>query len=209
MFIIEVLTSIVLFCFFFLLRNFSVFLKDVRKETLEDLITFIYCGKVHVEQEHLDQFLNTAKALQIKELADESYAHLFDVRSPFSDSRTPTCNGGGQFQSTHTVYVPNSAQFDQDLLSHHQQPTNVLSQQQSYFTYEDTNEMDGNDHGSSNSYDDEYYGSEMCNGEPMAMDQQYGVQANQLNANYSCGVREEPANPSFFNPSKSVKISKG
>lgn len=51
-------------------------MKDVSKQTLENLISFIYCGKVNIERDALADFFKTAKALQIKGIADGDYKHL-------------------------------------------------------------------------------------------------------------------------------------
>lgn len=155
---------------FFPNENRIVFLKNVSKETLEDLITFIYSGQVDVKHENLEEVLNTAKALNIKGLSDQSYA-------PFADSQPSTFNSsipateGVQYQSTHTIRVPETTKPDQDQLSYCQQPTNALDQHLS----EDINEMNGHGNDYNNScYDYVDYGfSEMCHDDPMAMDQEW------------------------------------
>lgn len=42
-----------------------VFLKDVSHDTLTDLIQFMYCGEVNVQQDNLTSFMSTAEALKI------------------------------------------------------------------------------------------------------------------------------------------------
>lgn len=79
-------------------------MKDVSKQALENLITFIYCGEVKVYQENFEEFLNTAKALEIKGLVDECYEKAFDLPGSRTILSTPT-----QYQSTRTVYAPKSA----------------------------------------------------------------------------------------------------
>lgn len=46
-----------------------VFLKDISRQTMENLITFMYTGEVNVPPESLTEFLQTADALKIKGLA--------------------------------------------------------------------------------------------------------------------------------------------
>lgn len=51
-----------------------VFLKDVSQRVLNDLITFIYCGEVKVEEDKLPEFMSTARALQIKGLTETDHS---------------------------------------------------------------------------------------------------------------------------------------
>lgn len=50
-------------------------MKDVSSRNLQDLITFIYCGKVNINADDLNEFLKTAKALKIKGLDDDEITH--------------------------------------------------------------------------------------------------------------------------------------
>lgn len=59
-----------------------VFLKDVSASTLKDLIQFMYCGEVSVEQGNLATFLSTAEALSLKGLAGETGELLVDKTRP-------------------------------------------------------------------------------------------------------------------------------
>lgn len=86
---------------------FTVFMKDVTKQALEDLITFIYCGEVKVSEECFEDFLNTAKALRIRGLDDRCYERAF-----YSPESKPNRSTPSQFQSTQTVHVPKSANLD-------------------------------------------------------------------------------------------------
>ncbi|XP_055386406.1 protein abrupt isoform X4 [Condylostylus longicornis] len=47
-----------------------VILRDVKSEDVESLLRFMYNGEVHVNQEHLSDFLKTAQLLQVRGLAD-------------------------------------------------------------------------------------------------------------------------------------------
>lgn len=49
----------------------SVFMKDVSRQTMEDLIAYIYTGEVTVNQEQLANLLETGKSLDINGLMDE------------------------------------------------------------------------------------------------------------------------------------------
>lgn len=81
---------------------------DVSKQTIEDLITFIYCGKVKVPQANVDDFLKTAKAMKIKGLANRCYEETFDSRASTSTWSAPAYNRL-QYHSSQTVQVPKSA----------------------------------------------------------------------------------------------------
>lgn len=73
---------------------------DASKQTIEDLITFIYCGEVNVEQDNLQDFLKTANALQIKGLLN-GYGECH--------SQTPTSNfSRSQYQSSRTSRINGS-----------------------------------------------------------------------------------------------------
>lgn len=81
-----------------------MFLKDVSKQTLESLITFIYRGEVSVEQGHWNEFHNIAKALKIKGLADDTRAKSLYFPAPKTTWSPPS-----QYQSTRTVQIGNIA----------------------------------------------------------------------------------------------------
>lgn len=83
-------------------------MKDVSKQTIEDLITFIYCGEVKVAQENVDDFLQTAAALKIKGLADGCYEQADDSRASTSTWSAAAYNRL-QYQSSRTVQIPKSA----------------------------------------------------------------------------------------------------
>lgn len=105
-------------------------MKDISKRTVVDLITFFYSGEVNVKQSNLENFLSTAKALQIKGLIDDSYLH--PINSEESNSVWET-NNGSQYQSTHTVRVQNLANVAStpdltDLSSHDQRSANEYRQ---------------------------------------------------------------------------------
>lgn len=76
-------------------------MKDVSKQTLEDLITFIYYGEVNVEHGNLDEFQKTAAALKIKGLASHSNISF----GPDFTRPTPVVHNGSQYQSTQTIQV--------------------------------------------------------------------------------------------------------
>lgn len=96
-------------------------MKDVSKQTLERLITFIYCGEVNVGQGNVTEFLHMANELKIKGLADDSHGRSNDgfgsdftsvnhngVQSQFLGSHATDRTGsaavfnGRQYQSTQT-----------------------------------------------------------------------------------------------------------
>lgn len=80
-------------------------MKDISKQILEDLITFIYSGKVDVKQENLAELLKTAKALEIKGLGDDSYATQLPIpQKELNSVWSPPVYDKSQFQSTQTVW---------------------------------------------------------------------------------------------------------
>lgn len=74
-----------------------MFLKDVSKQTLDDLVAFMYSGEVNVNQKNVNAFLDTAKAFKIKGLFD-------DIDDNASERSSPAPHGS-QYQSTQTVPV--------------------------------------------------------------------------------------------------------
>lgn len=58
----------------------TVFLKDVPKQTLYDLMKYIYCGEVNINREHLEEFFNAAKSLQVKGLVDDQNPQLTECQ---------------------------------------------------------------------------------------------------------------------------------
>lgn len=79
-------------------------MKDVSKQTLEDLITFIYFGEVNVEQRNLDEFKKIVAALKIKGL-DGLIIHSNRNIGPVSTRSTPVVHHGSQYQSTQITQV--------------------------------------------------------------------------------------------------------
>lgn len=74
-------------------------MKNVSKKTLDNLIKFIYTGQVNVAQHNLEEFFNTAKALEIKGLVDKS-----TVQGASSSSWPIRSNNNRlQFQSTRPI----------------------------------------------------------------------------------------------------------
>lgn len=156
-------------------------------------MTFIYCGNVSVKQENLAEFFNTAKALDIKGLADGGYKNSTDVESPIFNSFTPaySCE---QFQSTRTIPVRDSVRSDQYEPSHYEPSINSLHQHPDKFEL-DVNEMNGHNSGHDNN--DLFYVDDMCNENLMPMDQQYAMQDdNQYSIDDSTnGAEETPTKP--------------
>lgn len=74
-----------------------MFLNDISKQTLDDLITFMYSGEVSVNQKNVDAFLDIAKAFKIKGLFDDSDENASRQSSPVPH--------GSQYRSTQTVPV--------------------------------------------------------------------------------------------------------
>lgn len=110
---------------------FTVFLKDVSKQTLENMITFMYSVEVSVNQKNVNEFIDIAKAFKIK--------GLFDDRDDNNESRpsSPASNGS-QYQSTQSVAVRAQDQCNYNLAS----TINHSQHQLNEFDIEDLNEMD-------------------------------------------------------------------
>lgn len=98
-------------------------MKDVSRQTLQDLLEFIYNGEVDVNQHDVENFMSTAKALEIKGLTDDRYAQFYE--------RPSTAPNGKQYQSSHTLWA--------------QGPSNDVkycnSVQSSYFQYHPANDF--------------------------------------------------------------------
>lgn len=62
-----------------------VFLKDVSHDTLTDLIQFMYCGEVNVQQDNLTSFMSTAEALKIN-----GFTEKLDLKTASTSTSTTT-----------------------------------------------------------------------------------------------------------------------
>lgn len=144
-------------------------MKDVSKRTIEDLLTFIYRGEVNVNQSDLVVFLETAKALKIKGLIDESFTQAFDVRTPASNWSSLAPQNGFQYQSSQTVIVKNVANSVAGRSNYHQVSTNV---RQNDFG---NCEMSQNSYGSDISHGDDCRNDQRINNDESTMDQTYDV----------------------------------
>lgn len=74
-------------------------MKDVSKETMVQLVTFIYTGEVSVPPETMTEFLKTAEALKIKGLAG-GYSHSQLLKSVREQPVQAKSSKGVQFQSS-------------------------------------------------------------------------------------------------------------
>merc|ERR1712098_375274 len=55
------------------LSNSSIFLRGIQSHELESIFQFIYLGKATFYQDRMNEFLNVAKSLEIKEISKESH----------------------------------------------------------------------------------------------------------------------------------------
>ena len=62
-------------------KNPLIYLKGVRHAELQSIIKFVYLGQTEIEQENLGKFLEAAKTLEIKGLADVSQ-HFESIKVP-------------------------------------------------------------------------------------------------------------------------------
>lgn len=157
-------------------------MKDISKQTLQDLIKFIYSGEVYLNQSGLEEFINTAKALEIKGLTDEMSS--FDVQTSESKWSMPACSGF-QYQSSRTVQVLNPVNSNFGLLdSCYNQPSKE-DQKQDEFDIRDAEGIAESKYDMDNNYGDVYnhsYG--MDNNEGSPMDQFSEGQTEQSNSNF-------------------------
>lgn len=149
--------------------SFIVFLKDVSKQTLEDLITFIYSGEVDVKQENLAELLKTAKALEIKGLVDDSYATQLPIPDEELNSMwSPQVYDKSQYQSIQTV-------------RHNQFSASSSYCVRDEFEFTKKNESNRNEHGNQSEYADGSNDDYGFDGGDMAMttDQQNNAEDNE------------------------------
>lgn len=124
-----------------------VFLKDISQKTMQDLITFIYTGRVNVKQEDLNEFLQTADALKINGLFgdnatqtdtdDQKLSTLNELKyvekqyqtSQINQIHSPTCHRIDE------IFIPSPSCYD---------PTIVDDIKENVFGLEDFNDYDSN-----------------------------------------------------------------
>lgn len=123
-------------------------MKDVSKQTLEDLIKFIYTGEANVAQDNLEEFFDTAKALEINGITDDG--NIQGVSNSPSSARS-TYNGL-QFQSTQTIRYQS-----QSSTSSYERSSNVYQELDS-FDQNRSNEKEENAHGFVGNFDADSFG---------------------------------------------------
>lgn len=104
-----------------------MFLKDVSKQTADDLITYIYNGEVHVASDCLADFMSIAKALDIKGLNGNSLPQPRE----FTDANhiwPNTAFSGMQYQSSHI-----NQHFGSTSSLNQTKPVQVESTESNYF----------------------------------------------------------------------------
>lgn len=165
-----------------------VFLKDISKKAIIDLITYIYRGEVNVEQECLEEFMNTAHALNIKGLADCNYSQSFDSQQPNLMPAKPTYNNGSICQALQINHPFGSAGVQYQSVqrssqsTQYQQPMNGSQKYVGLDTNKDDNEMNDNfDSNHEQSNDDENSNSNH------SMDICENTLNRQWNDDYECG----------------------
>lgn len=84
-------------------------MNDVPKETVEDLITYMYNGQVEIQQELLADFLKNAKSLEIEGISENSYQQTIGQDQPVSSNWNNHSNHGRmQYQTTQINRVETS-----------------------------------------------------------------------------------------------------
>lgn len=103
----------------------SVYMKDVSKQTMESLMSFMYKGEVDVKRDLLLDFMNTAQALKIKGLADDRFSFKSgnqQQQQPTQSVQHEAVHGAIQYQSSN-VNRNNSA-----AMTHQNQPATIHEQ---------------------------------------------------------------------------------
>lgn len=139
-------------------------MKDVSKKTLENLIKFIYTGQVNVAQHNLEEFFNTATALEIEGLVNNGS----DIQGA-SNSSWParSKNNGLQFQSTQTIQ--------------NQSQSPSVYQEGDNFDQKSTNETKENVHGYASNFNADLFDDDTGYDEP-SIDQSFESYYQQWNA---------------------------
>lgn len=148
-----------------------MFLKDISKQTVADLINYIYCGQVNVKREYLEEFMSAAAALKIKGLADGNYSHSLDSRP------TKPTNNGSTFQSPAFKHSFDSSgiQYQSSAQStHYQQPM----QMQDELDLKDQHRMN-DDFGYELNYDQNYENESSLNSMDNYDEKEFGQADNQ------------------------------
>lgn len=158
-----------------------MFLKDVSKQTLEDLIKFIYSGEVNVNQKNVNEFLDAAKIFKIK--------GLFDDSDDNNTSRwSSSAQNGSQHQSTQTIPVR------VQVLGHSNSASVVNNLDPPLDEFENSTEMDQPVYEIPIENNKIFDGYDMS-GEDESMDQQYNAQDDERNAYYDNEANEMPQIP--------------
>lgn len=150
------------------------------KETLNDLITFIYCGEVKLTRSNLNEFINTAKNLKIKGCYEQPFD--FQTSQPI---QSKNAHNGLQYQSSQTVQVQKLANFEYEL-----KPTNLFQTRDDIeFGNDDT--INGNGYEMDINVETGSYGNDLNNDDSL-MDLNSNVQDDKRNADGGNGSFETP-----------------
>lgn len=174
-------------------------MKDVSKQSLHDLMTFIYRGEVNVTLGNLEDFLSTGKALEIRGLTDESYSQAFEPQTTMSPHNV------SQYQSSHTLCVqsPANEKIDTDSVQ-----SSCYQQQQPQHEYNGANSLDGNGYGAENHNDDDFYDDDIKN-DDLLMDQNDYAQYDDWDADHGNATEEIVTQPSTPKVKQRVKRNNG
>lgn len=144
-------------------------MKDVSKQTLQNLLTFIYRGEVKVNRDDLNEFITIANSLKIKGLADDNFDLSFNFPAAKPSSSKPFQYQSSQMARSIPLAVnsePASPNYYQHSSSDHEQHDN--------FDNGNTNQVTEIGYELDNNYDDDYqcYGTGEDNS---TMDQKFNV----------------------------------
>lgn len=153
-------------------------MKDVSKQTLHDLMTYIYRGEIDVTQANLEDFFITAKALEIKGLIAECPSNAFECQTSTPSWSTSAYNGY-QYQASRTILVQNSEKKitpSDSFQSNYYQAAAHESKQHTDLKLDGATVLNENSYGADEHFDSSS-GLEMAK-ENVSMDLKYGDDCN-------------------------------
>ena len=94
-------------------NNPVLFLKGVRNQELQPLLEFIYTGNTRIEENNVDNFMKTAKELQIKGLSSKQVKEPTQVIQHEEEEQDSTDWQTSQDQNYKNKELPNSVSVEQ------------------------------------------------------------------------------------------------
>lgn len=176
-------------------------MKDVSKETMAELIKYMYTGEVQVEQDTLNDFLNAAKSLAIKGATDDSF---LEQRSSSFSIRN---------QSTHDIIEYRSSQINRvygssdDTYGNSRQPAINKTQYENDYDYDHSNDgQENTDNGMNNGYNSDSYADYTLGNCDASTDEQFAAAAA---CDDQWNIKTSNANQSVVPVQKRIKRTRG